>query len=140
MEAENGIGWRLDLVRNSAEWRGGQVLVAKAEFFELIAKTELSAIPVSIFLYMDSHTADKYYERWLKESGLALNEFVTCLRIEIDCTHINNKTEYLNRWYEGCCKYINEQTKDLNSAPDERPIWLAQHQQSQYDSILPIYF
>ena len=140
MKAENVIGWRLDLVRNCAEWKGSQVLVAKAEFFELIAKTELSAIPVSVYLYMDRHTSKKYYENWLEESGIALNELVTCLIIDIEYSEIENKTEYFDRWYDGCRRFINEKTKDLNSSQDECPIWLAQHQQNQYDSILPIYF
>lgn len=89
---------------------------------------------------MDRHTFKKYYESWLEESGIALNELVTCLIIDIQYSEIENKTEYLNRWYDGCRRIINEKTKDLNSAQDECPFWLAQHQQNQYDSILPIYF
>jgi hypothetical protein len=139
VKTEKIVGWRLDLVRNSAEWKGSQVLVAKAEFFELIAKTELSKIPVSVYLYMDGHTSFKYYENWLEESGLALNELVTCLRIEIDLSEISDKKEYLERWFKCCSKFIGEQTKCLNSAQGETPTWLMQHQHSQYDSILPIY-
>jgi hypothetical protein len=140
VKAENIIGWRLDLVRNCVEWQGSQVLVAKAEFFELIAKTELSTIPVNVYLYLDSHTANKYYESWLEESGLALNELVTCLRIEINHSDISDEKEYLERWYKCCCKFIDEQTKKLDSTADKCPIWLLHHQHSQYDSILPIYF
>ena len=139
MNTENVIGWRLDLVRNSAEWKGSQVLVAKAEFFELIAKTELSTPPVNVFLYIDRHTSQKYYECWLEESGLALNELVTCLIIEVEGPAFTNKSDYLNRWYNVCCKFIEEQIKNINSAQDETPSWLAQHQQTQYDSVLPIY-
>jgi hypothetical protein len=140
VKVENVIGWRLDLVRNSAEWKGSQVLVAKAEFFELIAKSELSNIPVSVYLYLDLYTFRKYYEVWLEESGLTLNELVTCLMIEIDCAGVTDKKEYLNTWYENCSKFINVQTQNVNSADDESPTWLAQHQQTQYDLIMPIYY
>jgi hypothetical protein len=103
-----------------------------------MAKTELSTIPVNVYLYIDRRTSQQYYESWLEESGIALNELVTCLIIELKLSEVGTEPEYLERWFKGCSQLIDEHTKQLNSAQDECPAWLLQHQQSQHDSILAI--
>ncbi len=140
MKVENVIGWRLDLLRNCAEWQSSQVVVAKAEFIELITKTELFVIPVSVYLYLDRQTSKKYYEHWLEESGLSLNELISCSIIELEHADFGSEKEYLRQWYKSCSQFISAQTKHLNTTQDENPAWFTQHQQTQYDSILPIYF
>jgi hypothetical protein len=136
----NEIGWRLDLVRNGADWQAEQVLVAKAEFFELIAKTELSDIALSVYFYLDKLTSQQYYESWLAESGFALNELVTCLIIDVEVSQGLNQSPHMQLWYKGCSQLIKEHTKTLQSAPQDSPFWLQKHQKTAHDSLLAICF
>ena len=139
MKVENGIGWRLDLVRNCAQWQSSQVVGAKAEFIDLIAKTEFSGVPLSVHLYLDRHTSIKYYEPWLAESGLVLNELITCSMIDLEGAEIDSK-KYLMHWYRSCSQFIRLQTRHLQAGQSEIPMYLIQYQHTAHDSILPIYF
>ena len=139
MKVENGIGWRLDLVRNCTHWQSSQIVAAKAEFIDLIAKTEFSAIPISVHLYLDRHTSQKYYENWLAGSGLVLNELITCSMIDIEGAETDSK-KYLEYWYKSCSQFIRMQTRHLKAGQSEIPMCLMQYQHTANDSILPIYF
>jgi hypothetical protein len=135
---ENIIGWRLDLLRNGAQWQGSQVESAKAEFMELIARTESSEIALSVDLYLDRHTSQKYYANWLAGSGLVLSELIRCSVIDLEGVEIDSKT-HLDHWYKRCAQLISVQTRHLKAAQREIPMSLAKYQHSSYDSILPIY-
>lgn len=148
-------GWRLDLYRNKLEWRGNQFLVAKSEFYELLAKTNQALAPVHVNVYADMDTF-LTYERWLNDAGLTFNEsFKFCVvhiqkerYVEIawketqdgEYTLFTEKEllrtkEYLTDLMMSCERCINENQKNIRLVEDEVPDWLECHQKYKIDSI-----
>ncbi|MEQ3645335.1 hypothetical protein [Alteromonas sp.] len=155
MNGSQRDGWRLDLYRNRLEWRGNQFLVAKSEFYELLAKTNHALSPVHVNVYADLDTC-LIYERWLNDAGLISSEsfkfFVVHIQKEkyfelalketqdgeytlFEEKEVLKTQEYLTDLMTACRRCISENQKGISFVKNEIPDWLECHQKYKIDSI-----
>ncbi|WP_207063400.1 hypothetical protein [Motiliproteus sp. SC1-56] len=143
------VGWRLDLVRNRLQWRGGAYLAAKKELFALIAKARYADIPVQVCLYTDLATWERHYQVWLLDEGIVLEKLGEAFQVQIieSCLSVGRLADpcsagsgYLKQWLA-----LAEETIDKvydahpEFYPDWQPDWVDRHQLSPYDGIVAIW-
>ena len=155
--SERVIGWRLDLVRNQNEWKGAAYAYAKSEFFSLITKATYGSLPIMVSIYMDGYTLDKFYRRWLEDAGVDENRISGVVNFivfdvpnvveniidrpldSIEMQMVRDRFEL--RWIEGVEKIIDEKLEGIDGLySDAPPYWVCEHQQTQSDSIIAVWF